>query len=186
MNVEKDSQSWIPTHNPWLIALAVMLATFMEVLDTTIVNVALRHIAGSLAAGNDEATWVVTSYLVSNAIILPASGWLAIYFGRKRFLMTCVVIFTISSFLCGFAPSLAILIIARIVQGARGGGLQPIANAVMLESFPVSKRGIAMAVGAGDRTNAGRMDYRQLFMALGLLHQYSHRHSGFLADESFS
>jgi MFS transporter, DHA2 family, multidrug resistance protein len=146
MNAEKDTQSWTPTYNPWLIALAVMLATFMEVLDTTIVNVALRHIAGSLAAGNDEATWVVTSYLVSNAIILPASGWLAIYFGRKRFLMTCVVIFTISSFLCGFAPSLGILIIARIVQGAGGGGLQPIANAVMLESFPVSKRGIAMAV----------------------------------------
>ncbi|HEU0173249.1 MAG TPA: DHA2 family efflux MFS transporter permease subunit [Blastocatellia bacterium] len=145
---EQGSQpdSWTPRHNPWLIALAVMSATFMEVLDTTIVNVALRHIAGSLAAGNDEATWVVTSYLVSNAIILPASGWLAIYFGRKRFLMTCVVIFTISSLMCGFAPSLAILIMARIAQGAGGGGLQPIANAVMLESFPASKRGMAMAI----------------------------------------
>ncbi|MBO0722046.1 MAG: DHA2 family efflux MFS transporter permease subunit [Blastocatellia bacterium] len=148
MNTENTAQQdiWKPSHNPWLIALAVMLATFMEVLDTTIVNVALRHIAGSLAASNDESTWVVTSYLVSNAIILPASGWLAIYFGRKRFLMACVVIFTISSFLCGFAPSLGLLILARIVQGAGGGGLQPIANAVMLESFPVSKRGIAMAV----------------------------------------
>jgi len=139
-------EPWKPSFSPWLIAAAVMLATFMEVLDTTIVNVSLRHIAGNLAAGEDEATWVLTSYLVSNAIVLPASAWFSKFFGRKRFLMTCVVIFTISSFLCGVAGSLPILIFARVVQGIGGGALQPIANAVMLESFPPKKRGMAMAI----------------------------------------
>ncbi|MBS1788142.1 MAG: DHA2 family efflux MFS transporter permease subunit [Acidobacteria bacterium] len=139
-------EPWKPSFNPWLIAVAVMLATFMEVLDTTIVNVSLRHIAGNLAAGEDEATWVLTSYLVSNAIVLPASAWFSKFFGRKRFLMTCVVIFTLSSFLCGIATSLPILIFARVLQGVGGGALQPIANAVMLESFPPKKRGMAMAI----------------------------------------
>jgi DHA2 family multidrug resistance protein len=141
-----QTDQWTPSFNPWLIAVAVMLATFMEVLDTTIVNVSLRHIAGSLAAGEDESTWTLTSYLVSNAIVLPASAWFSKYFGRKRFLMVCVIIFTISSFFCGVATSLPILILARVLQGMGGGALQPIANAVMLESFPPAKRGMAMAI----------------------------------------
>jgi DHA2 family multidrug resistance protein len=134
--------------NPWFIAAAVMLATFMEVLDTSIAAVALPYIAGSLSASNDEATWVLTSYLVSNAIVLPASNWCSIRFGRKRFLMSCVVIFTISSFLCGAAPTLAFMLIARVLQGAGGGALQPLSQAILLESFPPAKRGAAMAVFA--------------------------------------
>jgi DHA2 family multidrug resistance protein len=129
-----------------MIAVAVMSATFMEVLDTSIANVALPHIAGSLSASTEESTWVLTSYLVSNAIILPATGWLGNRFGRKRFLMTCIVIFTFSSVLCGAAGSLGMLIFARILQGAGGGALQPIAQAVLLESFPPEKRGQAMAL----------------------------------------
>lgn len=134
--------------NPWLIAVAVMLATFMEVLDTSIAAVALPYIAGSLSASNDEATWVLTSYLVSNAIVLPASNWCALRFGRKRFLMSCVIIFTISSFLCGAAPTLAFMLIARVIQGAGGGALQPLSQAILLESFPPAKRGAAMALFA--------------------------------------
>jgi DHA2 family multidrug resistance protein len=134
--------------NPWLIAAAVMLATFMEVLDTSIASVALPYIAGSLSATTDEATWVLTSYLVSNAIILPASNWFSLKFGRKRFLMFCVAIFTLASFACGAAPSLALLLVFRVVQGAGGGALQPISQAVLLESFPPAKRGAAMAVFA--------------------------------------
>jgi DHA2 family multidrug resistance protein len=134
--------------NPWLIAASVMLATFMEVLDTAIASVALPYIAGSLSASNDEATWVLTSYLVANAIVLPASNWFSLKFGRKRFLLSCIVIFTVSSFACGAAPSLAILLLARIVQGAGGGALQPLSQAILLESFPPAKRGAAMAVFA--------------------------------------
>jgi DHA2 family multidrug resistance protein len=134
--------------NPWLIAAAVMSATFMEVLDTSVANVALPHIAGTLSATTEEATWVLTSYLVSNAIVLPATAWLSGFFGRKRFLVTCIVIFTISSLLCGIATSLPMLILARIMQGVGGGALQPIAQAVLLESFPKEKRGQAMAVYA--------------------------------------
>jgi MFS transporter, DHA2 family, multidrug resistance protein len=134
--------------NPWLIAASVMLATFMEVLDTAIASVALPYIAGSLSASTDEATWVLTSYLVANAIVLPASNWFALRFGRKRFLMSCVAIFTVSSFACGAAPSLPILLLARIVQGAGGGALQPLSQAILLESFPPAKRGAAMAVFA--------------------------------------
>jgi DHA2 family multidrug resistance protein len=134
--------------NPWLIAIAVMLATFMEVLDTSIAAVALPYIAGSLSATNDEATWVLTSYLVANAIILPASGWFALRFGRKRFLIICIVIFTVSSFACGAANSLAFILIARAVQGAGGGALQPLSQSILLESFPPQKRGLAMAVFA--------------------------------------
>jgi MFS transporter, DHA2 family, multidrug resistance protein len=137
-----------PPINPWFIAFAVMLATFMEVLDTSVANVALNHIAGNLSASTDEATWVLTSYLVSNAIVLPATGWLSRFFGRKKFFITCIVIFTIASALCGLASSLGMLILARVIQGAGGGALQPIAQAVLLESFPREKRGSAMSVYA--------------------------------------
>src|ERR1700733_13602780 len=134
--------------NPWWIAAAVMLATFMEVLDTSIASVALPYIAGSLSASNDEATWVLTSYLVANAIILPASNWFSLKFGRKRFLLSCVAIFTVSSFACGAAPTLGIMLLARVIQGAGGGALQPLSQAILLESFPPAKRGAAMAVFA--------------------------------------
>src|SRR6478609_9259417 len=130
--------------NPWLIAVSVMLATFMEVLDTTVVNVSLPHIAGSLSASIDEATWVLTSYLVANAIILPMTGWLASRFGRKRLLMLSVMGFTASSFLCGLAPTLSMLILFRVMQGATGGALQPLSQAVLLEAFPPRDRGKAM------------------------------------------
>ncbi|MBV9960443.1 MAG: DHA2 family efflux MFS transporter permease subunit, partial [Acidobacteria bacterium] len=142
------TQAWTPSFNPWLIASAVMLATFMEVLDTSIANVSLRHIAGTLSASTEEATWVLTSYLVANAIILPITGWLSSYFGRKRLLITCIVIFTTASALCGAATSLTMLIAARVLQGIGGGVLQPTAQAVMMESFPFEKRGQAMAVYA--------------------------------------
>jgi DHA2 family multidrug resistance protein len=134
--------------NPWLIAASVMLATFMEVLDTAIASVALPYIAGSLSATNDEATWVLTSYLVANAVILPASNWFSLKFGRKRFLMTCVGIFTAASFACGAAWSLPVLLLARVIQGAGGGALQPLSQAILLESFPPKRRGAAMAVFA--------------------------------------
>jgi DHA2 family multidrug resistance protein len=134
--------------NPWLIAVAVMFATFMEVLDTTVVNVSLPHIAGSLSATIDEATWALTSYLVANAIILPMTGWLASMFGRKNLLMLSVVGFTASSFLCGLAPTLGSLICFRILQGATGGALQPLSQAVLLEAFPPQDRGKAMAFWA--------------------------------------
>ena len=142
------AQPWKPAANPWLIAAAVMSATFMEVLDTSVANVSLTHIAGSLSASTDEATWVLTSYLVSNAVILPATGWLGRYFGRRRFLITCITIFTIASALCGLANSLGFLILARILQGAGGGALQPVAQAILLETFPPEKRGQAMSVYA--------------------------------------
>jgi DHA2 family multidrug resistance protein len=132
--------------NPWLIAVTVMLATFMEVLDTSIANVALPHIAGNLSADVDQSTWVLTSYLVSNAIILPLTGWFSTLMGRKRFYMSCVVIFTASSFLCGLAPNLPLLIFFRVIQGAGGGGLQPVSQAILVESFDRAKQGMAMAV----------------------------------------
>jgi DHA2 family multidrug resistance protein len=141
-----DAEASRPAVNPWIIALAVTLATFMEVLDTSIANVALPHIAGSLSAGQDESTWVLTSYLVSNAIVLPLSGWLSSIVGRKRFYMGCVFLFTVSSFLCGFAPNLPALIIFRILQGAGGGGLQPSEQAILADTFPPAKRGMAFAV----------------------------------------
>jgi DHA2 family multidrug resistance protein len=130
--------------NPWIIAISVMFGTFMEVLDTTVVNVSLPHIAGNLSASIDEATWVLTSYLVANAIILPITGWLANYFGRKRLLMMSVTGFTVSSFFCGFATSLPMLIAFRVIQGTAGGALQPLSQAVLLESFPAEQRGRAM------------------------------------------
>src|ERR1700747_3321269 len=141
-----QADAWRPQVNPWIIALAVTLATFMEVLDTSIANVALPHIAGSLSAGQDESTWVLTSYLVSNAIVLPLSGWLSSSGGRKNFYMGCVTLFTISSFMCGLAPNLATLIICRVLQGAGGGGLQPSEQAILADTFPPAKRGMAFAV----------------------------------------
>src|SRR5580658_2548518 len=134
--------------NPWIIAASVMLATFMEVLDTAIASVALPYIAGSLSASTDQATWVLTSYLVANAIILPASNWFSLRFGRKRFLVTCVIIFTIASFACGAAPTLGFILFSRVIQGAGGGALQPLSQAILLESSPPAKRGAAMAVFA--------------------------------------
>jgi len=137
---------WVPRFNPWLIAVVVAMAAFMEVLDTSIANVALPYMAGSLGASNDQSTWVLTSYLVSNAIVLPISGWFANALGRKRFFMTCLVIFTLSSLLCGIAPSLGAIIFFRILQGAGGGGLQPMAQAILADVFPPEKRGLAFAL----------------------------------------
>ena len=137
----EPSQKYV---NPWIVAIAVMFATFMEVLDTTVVNVSLPHIASSMAATTEEATWALTSYLVANAIVLPMTGWLAATFGRKRLLLLSITGFTISSFLCGAAPSLALLVIFRIIQGATGGALQPLSQAVLLESFKPEERGRAM------------------------------------------
>ncbi len=146
--IAASPEAWTPSFNPWLIASAVMLATFMEVLDTSVANVSLPHIAGTLSASTEEATWVLTSYLVANAVILPISGWLSSYFGRKRLLITCIIIFTLSSALCGAATSMSMLIAARVLQGIGGGVLQPTAQAVLMESFPFEKRGQAMAVYA--------------------------------------
>ena len=137
---------WRPKYNPWLIAVVVAMAAFMEVLDTSIANVALPYMAGGLGASNDESTWVLTSYLVSNAIVLPISGWLAGLFGRKRFFLICIFLFTLSSLLCGTATSLGMLIIFRVLQGAGGGGLQPMAQAILADVFPPEKRGLAFAL----------------------------------------
>ena len=170
--------------NPWIIALTVTLATFMEVLDTSVANVALPHIAGSLSAGTDESTWVLTSYLVSNAIILPLSGWLSALIGRKRFYMSCVALFTISSFLCGFAPKLGMLIFFRVLQGVGGGGLA--AERASDPGRHVSPRQARHGVrrvrhgrgaGAGHRPDTRRLDHRQFQLALDFLHQHSGRHS---------
>src|SRR5450755_1984185 len=141
-----DELHWKPSHNPWAVALTVTLATFMEVLDTSIANVALPHMAGTLGASQEEATWVLTSYLVSSAIVLPISGWLSTRFGRKRFYMTCVALFTCCSLLCGLAPTLPLLILARVLQGLGGGGLAPSEQAILADTFPVRKRGQAFAV----------------------------------------
>jgi DHA2 family multidrug resistance protein len=141
-----SEMEWRPRHNPWAVALTVTLATFMEVLDSSIANVALPHIAGNLSASQDESAWVLTSYLVSNAIILPISAWLATRFGRKRFYMTCVALFGVSSFLCGLAPNLGMLVFFRILQGFGGGGLAPSEQAILADTFPREKRGMAFAV----------------------------------------
>src|SRR5437899_7202334 len=165
------AEEWRPAVNPWIIALAVTLATFMEVLDTSIANVALPHIAGGLSAGQDESTWVLTSYLVSNAVVLPLSAWLSERFGRKRFYMTCVALFTASSFLCGLAPSLGLLVFFRVLQGIGGGGLGPSEQAILADTFPQARHGFrriwhGSGDGAGHRADPGRMDYRQLHLAL--------------------
>jgi DHA2 family multidrug resistance protein len=141
-----DQEVWRPKYNPWLIAVVVALAAFMEVLDTSIANVALPYMAGNLGASNDQSTWVLTSYLVSNAIILPISGWLAGALGRKRFFMACLGVFTVSSLLCGIAPSLGFLLLFRVLQGAGGGGLQPMAQAILADTFPPQQRGLAFAL----------------------------------------
>jgi DHA2 family multidrug resistance protein len=137
---------WTGGRNPWAIALVVTMATFMEILDTSIANVSLPHIAGNLSVSQDESTWVLTSYLVSNAVVLPISGWLSTRFGRKRFYMTCVALFTVSSFLCGMAPTLGSLIFFRVLQGIGGGGLGPSEQAILADTFPPAKRGMSMAV----------------------------------------
>ncbi len=137
---------WRPRFNPWLVAMTVTLATFMEVLDTSIANIALPHIAGSFGASSDESTWVLTSYLVSNGIVLPISAWLATRYGRKRFYMSCVALFATSSFLCGLAPSLGALVFFRVLQGAGGGGLQPSEQAILADTFSPAKRGMAFSV----------------------------------------
>ena len=141
-----ENGGWKPRHNPWLIAVVVAMAAFMEVLDTSIANVALPHMAGNLGASQDQSTWVLTSYLVSNAIVLPITGWLTSIIGRKRFFLICIVIFTLSSLLCGIAPSLVFLLMARVVQGAGGGGLQPMAQAILADIFPPEKRGLAFSL----------------------------------------
>jgi MFS transporter, DHA2 family, multidrug resistance protein len=141
-----SSQNLKPGINPWLVAAAVVLPAFMEVIDTSIAAVCLPYIAGSISATTDEATWVLTFYLLSNAVVLPASGWFSLRFGRKRFLMTSIIIFTIASFFCGAATSLIAILIARLVQGAGGGALQPLSQAILTESFPPEKRGMAMGL----------------------------------------
>ncbi len=138
--------TWRPKANPWLIAITVTLATFMEALDSSIVNVAMGHVAGTLSASRDEATWVLTSYLVANAVVLPISGWIANRIGRKRFYMSCVFLFTLTSLLCGLAPSLPMLVFFRCLQGAAGGGLQPSEQAILADTFPPQKRSMAFAL----------------------------------------
>ena len=146
MPAEQTQQNWKPKYNPWLIAVVVALAAFMEVLDTSIANVALPHISGGLGASQDQGTWVLTTYLVANAIVLPISGWITSIVGRKRFFMICIGLFTASSVVCGIAPSLPILLMARAFQGAGGGGLQPMAQAIMADVFPPEQRGLAFSV----------------------------------------
>src|ERR1700744_1169424 len=140
------TQQWKPRVNPWIIAATVAMAAFMEVLDTSIANVALPHIAGSLGASQDESTWVLTAYLVSNAVVLPMGGWATSIMGRKNFFMFCITIFTINSFLCGIPPPLVFLLLFRVIQGAGGGGLQPMAQSIMADSFEPSKRGLTFAL----------------------------------------
>lgn len=139
---------WKPKHSPWLIALAVMIVTFMEVMDTSIASVAVPYIAGSTASTNDEAEWVLTVYLVANAVFLPASTWFSERFGRKRFLMFSIVVFTVASFACGIAPTLPLILLARCIQGAGGGALQPLAQSILIESFPPEKQGQALGLYA--------------------------------------
>ncbi len=146
MSGPSEEQGFTGGHNPWAVAMTVTLATFMEILDTSIANVSLPHIAGNLSVSQDESTWVLTSYLVSNAVVLPVSGWLATRFGRKRFYMTCVATFTASSFLCGIAPNLGALVLFRVVQGIGGGGLGPSEQAILADTFPPSRRGMAFAM----------------------------------------
>src|SRR6202790_249938 len=146
MATASAERQWKPRVNPWAIAATVALAAFMEVLDTSIANVALPHIEGDLGASTNEGTWVLTSYLVANAIVLPLGGWASNVMGRKNFFLLCITIFTIASFLCGIAPSLPMLLLCRVLQGAGGGGLQPMAQAIMADSFDERKRGQAFAL----------------------------------------
>jgi MFS transporter, DHA2 family, multidrug resistance protein len=143
--IEAGHHDWQPSVNPWMVAVSVMLSTFMVVLDSSVANVALPHIAGNLSASTDESTWVLTSYLVSNAIMLPAAGWIARRIGRKRLMMLSIVVFTGASLLCGMSLSMPMLIVARVLQGMGGGGMQPLAQSILLESFPPHQHGTAMA-----------------------------------------
>lgn len=144
--IEHEHASWQPKVNPWLIAAAVIVPTFMEVLDTSIANVALSHIAGSMSASYSEATWVLTSYLIANAIILPLTAWLGNRFQRKRFLMGCIFVFTFASLMCGLSVNLPMLLAMRVLQGLGGGGLMPVSQAILMESFPPEKQGAAQAL----------------------------------------
>src|ERR1700685_4661108 len=146
MATASADQNWKPKVNPWIIAATVALAAFMEVLDTSIANVALPHIAGDMGASSDEGTWVLPCYLVSNAIFSPITGWLVSLLGRKRFFLICISLFTVSSLFCGVAPTLGILLLSRVIQGAGGGGLQPMAQAILADTFPPEKRGLAFSV----------------------------------------
>jgi DHA2 family multidrug resistance protein len=139
------ADDWRPSHNSWLVAASVMLATFMEVLDTSVASVALPHLAGSMSASVDESTWVLTGYLISNAIVLPSTGWFSNFFGRKQYQLISITVFAIASALCGASTTLPMLVASRVVQGAAGGGLQPVSQAILLESFPREKHGQAMA-----------------------------------------
>ena len=141
-----DHADWKPSANPWMVAVSVMISTFMVVLDSSVANVALPHIAGNLSASTDESTWVLTSYLVSNAIMLPAAGWITRRMGRKRLLLLSILVFTAASLLCGVAVNMPILILARVLQGIGGGGMQPLAHSILLESFPPRQQGTAMAM----------------------------------------
>ena len=139
------------TINKWLVTITVMLPTIMEIVDTSVANVALPHMQGSLNAGTDEITWVLTSYLVANAVVLPMTGWLSRLFGRKRFLITCIILFTLASFCCGAAPNLGFLVLFRVIQGAAGGALIPNSQAILMETFPPQEQGMAMAIfGIGE------------------------------------
>ena len=176
--------------NPWVVAITVTIATFMELLDTSIANVALPHIAGGLGRSFDEATWILTTYLVANAVVLPMSAWLSRVFGRKNYYMGCVVLFTLSSLLCGIAPTLPIMLIARILQGIGGGGLAPVEQAILVDTFPPAKRASAFALYTVAIVTAPavgpvgrRMDYRQLQLALVFLHQYPCRIAFTVHDE---
>jgi DHA2 family multidrug resistance protein len=146
--VNAAESSWRPRHNPWLIAVVVTLAAFMEVLDTTIVNVSLPHIAGSLSSSYDNATWALTSYLIANGVVLTVSGWLASRIGRKRYFLICVIMFTVSSLLCGLSQNLPQLIVFRLLQGLFGGGLQPNQQSIILDTFPPARRGAAFGLTA--------------------------------------
>jgi DHA2 family multidrug resistance protein len=146
LTLPPEQAVWRPRVNPWAIAVTVSMAAFIEVLDTSVANVALPYIAGGLGASYDDSTWVLTSYLAANAIVLPISGWLAELMGRKQYFMTSLAIFTISSLLCGLAPNLPLLLLFRAVQGIGGGGLQPMAQAILNDTFPPEKRGSAFAL----------------------------------------
>lgn len=178
--------------NPWVVALTVTLATFMELLDTSIANVSLPYIAGGLGRSFDEVTWILTTYLVANAVILPMSAWLSRVFGRKNYYMACVTLFTITSFFCGIAPSLGVMLFARVLQGIGGGGLAPVEQAILVDTFPPAKRASAFALYTVAIVTApaigpvlGGWSHGQLQLALGLSNQYPHRHPFTVSDESF-
>ncbi|MBO7073138.1 MAG: MFS transporter, partial [Acetobacter sp.] len=141
-----DVNGWKPKHNAWIVAFVVTMAAFMEILDTTIVNVSLPHIAGSLSSTYDDATWALTSYLAANGVVLTISGWLSKVFGRKRYFMICLIMFTVTSFLCGMSTSLGSLVFFRLLQGVFGGGLQPTQQSIILDSFPPEKRAAAFGL----------------------------------------